>query len=177
MDSQSTNQFKLYIPSEISSDSNLNLSEMRILATIKALDNEHNCYANNSYLSECTGLSIRQVSRVIKSLETKGYIEIENGKSFKRKIKIAETTKQEQFKDTNPTKPKEEHKVVVINKPSTYKAKVSTKVQKFNVMYSHKWDFDSIERLENLKISLDLGQISKDEYKILSEPLLRGMGG
>ena len=184
MNNQSTNQFKLYIPSEISSDSNLNLSEMKILSTIKALDNENNCYASNSYLAECTGLSVRQVSRVIKSLEAKGCIEIENGKSFRRKIKMAKAVEQEQTKAegqeqpqvTDPAEPKEETKVVSINKPSTYKSKVSNKVQKFNAMYSHEWDFDVIDRLERLKISLKLGEISQDEYMELASPLL-AMGG
>lgn len=184
MDNQSTNQFKLYIPSEISSDSKLNLSEMKILSSIKALDNQNNCYASNSYLAECTGLSVRQVSRVIKSLETKGYIEIENGKSFRRKIKMAkaadqEQTKvveQEQPKATGSAEPKEETKVVPINKASTYKPKVSRKVQEFNAMYSHEWDFDVIDRLERLKISLKLGEISQDEYMELASPLL-AIGG
>lgn len=175
-----SNQFKLYIPSEISSDSNLNLSEMKILSCIKALDNENNCFASNSYLAECTGLSVRQVSRVIKSLETKGYIEIENGKSFRRKIKMAKATEQEQVNVVDPVATtesvKEEAKTMPINKPSTFKSKVSSKIKQFNAMLSHEWDFDVIARLENLKISLKLGEISQDEYMELASPLL-AIGG
>lgn len=177
MDNQSTKQFKFYIPSEISSDSNLNLSEMRILATIKALDNEHNCYASNSYLSECTGLSIRQVSRIITSLVKKCYILVENAKSFKRKIKVAIKDKMVEVKAKAQAKvqsKKESSKPAQLKqKINDYKAgKVSDKVKKFNTMYSHDWDFDSIERLESLKISLDIGQISEEEYIELAEPLL-----
>ena len=182
MNNQS-NQFKLYIPSEISSDSNLNLSEMRILATIKALDNEYNCYASNSYLSECTGLSIRQVSRIITSLVKKCYILVENAKSFKRKIKVAKDKVVQtavEVKDKVQAKvqsKKESSKPAQLKqKINNYQAgKVSNKVQKFNTMYSHDWDFDSIERLESLKISLDIGQISEEEYIELAEPLLRKM--
>ena len=89
MNEQSTlNQFTLYIPIEISSDSNLNLSEMRVLATIKALDKDKKCFATNSYMAECFGISTRHVSRVISSLEKKGYILVENKNSFKRTIKV-----------------------------------------------------------------------------------------
>lgn len=180
MDNQSTNQFKLYIPSEISSDSNLNLSEMKILSSIKALDNQNNCYASNSYLAECTSLSVRQVSRVIKSLETKGYIEIENGKSFRRKIKMAKVVEQEQVNAVDPVATaepvKEETKVMPINKLSTFKSKVSSKIKQFNTMLSHEWDFDVIGRLEALKIDLKLGLISEDKYMELASPLL-AIGG
>ena len=191
MDNQSTSQFKLYIPSEISSDSNLNLSEMKVLSTIKALDNQNNCYASNSYLAECLGLSVRQVSRVISSLVKKCYILVENAKSFKRKIKLVKeklTSKKENAADPVTIVEekatelvKEEIKQEIANevkpkKASTYVSKVSDKVKKFNAMCSHEWDFDVIERLESLKISLNIGQISKDEYMELAGPLL-AMGG
>ena len=86
------------------------------------------------------------------------------------------TEEQEEPKATDSAEPKEETKVVPINKPSTYKSKVSNKVQEFNAMYSHEWDFDVIDRLEKLKISLKLGEISEDEYMELAGPLL-AMGG
>ena len=87
------------------------------------------------------------------------------------------TEEQEQQKAEDPVKPKEEKKVVPISKPSTYKPKVSNKVQKFNAMYSHEWDFDAIGKLEALKIDLKLGLISEDKYMELAGPLLMQMGG
>lgn len=179
MNEQSTtNQFTLYIPSEISSDSNLNLSEMRVLATIKALDNEKNCFATNSYIAECLALSVRQVSRVIGSLEKKGYIEIENKNSFKRKIKVAAVQeKEQQIVETNDSTPQSEEKVVPFNttKPNTYKPQTK-KVTKFNNIYSHDRDYDTLMQLENLKTILKIGQINEKQYKELANPLLNKMG-
>lgn len=186
MNNQSTNQFKLYIPSEISSDSNLNLSEMKVLSTIKALDNENNCFASNSYLAECLGLSVRQVSRVISSLVKKCYILVENAKSFKRKIKLVKdklTGKKE--KVAEPVAPvkqdtelaKEEIKQVIAQevkpkKASTYKSKVSDKVKQFNSMASHDWDFDNLEKLAMLNKQRIVGAIDDNQYNSLVEPLL-----
>lgn len=187
MNNQSTNQFKLYIPSEISSDSNLNLSEMKVLSTIKALDNENNCFASNSYLAECLGLSVRQVSRVISSLVKKCYILVENAKSFKRKIKLVKdklTGKKE--KGAEPVAPAEEKatelakeeikqeiiKEVKSKKASTYKSKVSDKVKQFNSMASHDWDFDNLEKLAMLNKRRIVGEIDDDQYNSLAEPLL-----
>ena len=179
MNEQSTtNQFKLFIPSEISSDSNLNLSEMRVLATIKALDNEKNCFATNSYIAECLDLSVRQVSRVIGSLEKKGYIEIENKNSFKRKIKVAAVQEKEQQPvEENDSTPQSEEKVVPFNttKSNTYKPQTK-KVTKFNNIYSHDRDYDTLMQLENLKTILKIGQINEEQYKELANPLLNKMG-
>ena len=187
MNNQSTNQFKLYIPSEISSDSNLNLSEMKVLSTIKALDNENNCFASNSYLAECLGLSVRQVSRVISSLVKKCYILVENAKSFKRKIKLVKdklTGKKEKAAESvAPVEEKatelakEEIKQVIAQevkpkKASTYKSKVSDKVKKLNSMASHDWDYDNLEKLAMLNKQRKVGAISDDQYNSLVEPLL-----
>lgn len=180
MNEQSTtNQFKLFIPSEISSDLNLNLSEMRVLAIIKALDKEKNCFATNSYIAECLALSVRQVSRVIGSLEKKGYIEIENKNSFKRKIKMIKAQNQElqQPIEVQATSPKKEEKVVPFSsgKTSTYKAHAK-KVTKFNNIYAHDRDYETILQLENLKVALSVGQINEEQYKELANPLLDKMG-
>lgn len=186
MNNQSTNQFKIYIPSEISSDSNLNLSEMKVLSTIKALDNENNCFASNSYLAECLGLSVRQVSRVISSLVKKCYILVENAKSFKRKIKLVKdklTGKKE--KVAEPVAPvkqdtelaKEEIKQVIAQevkskKASTYISKVSDKVKKYNSMASHDWNLDDLESLAMINRKRLVGAIDNEQYNSLAEPLL-----
>lgn len=182
---QGTIDFKLYIPSEISSDSNLNLSEMRVLATIKALDNAKNCYANNPYLAKCVKLSERQVSRVIKSLEVKGYIEIENGKSFRRTIKVLEEVKaavkevvavveevKETVKEVAGSVAKKVDEVAKKFKPGRPKSSYKPKSNKFNSGYSHGFDFNVLEQLETLKLMLTLGQLSPKEYDKLAEPLL-----
>lgn len=151
-------QFTLYIPSEISSDTNLNLSEMRVLATIKALDNKSNCYAHNQYFADCLNISVRQVSRIIQQLAAKGYIVIEHAKSFRRKIKLVV----KQVKE-------------VVASKAEVKPYVSAKVAKFNSLGTNErdWDFDAIEQLEQFKIMLDLGQITLDEYKAATEPLIK----
>jgi len=141
MNEQSTNnQFTLYIPSEISSDPNLSLSEMRVLATIKALDKDKSCFATNSYMAECLNISTRQVSRIISSLEKKGYILVENKNSFKRKIRVqVEQQVQQDQKEVTPV-----DKVV----PLKQKAEAN-KIEKFNAMDSREWNFDEIENLEH----------------------------
>ena len=149
MNQGTTNQFKLYIPSEISSDSNLNLSEMRVLATIKALDNEKNCYASNSYLAECVQLSARQVTRVIKSLEDKGYISIENGKSFKRKIKVKEVVKEvvetvQEVKETVKATTRSVAKKVDDVAKKWPKKSLSQYNQKVHIRQSHKENFSQV---------------------------------
>ena len=165
-------QFTLYIPSEISSDTNLNLSEMRVLATIKALDNKSNCYAHNQYFADCLNISVRQVSRIIQQLAAKGYIVIEHAKSFRRKIKLVVKQVKEVVKQT--ISKAKQLKQVVASKAEV-KPYVSAKVAKFNSLGTNErdWDFDAIEQLEQFKIMLDLGQITLDEYKAATEPLIK----
>lgn len=157
MNEQSTNnQFTLYIPSEISSDPNLNLSEMRVLATIKALDKDKSCFATNSYMAECLNISTRQVSRIISSLEKKGYILVENKNSFKRKIKVqVEQQVQQAQQEVAPVE-----KVV----PLKQKAKPKpNKIEKFIAMDSRNWDFDKIEDLERNYINEKLKNMTLSE--------------
>ena len=47
-----------------------------MLVEVDSLDNDHGCFAGNSYFAEFLGLSERQVQRLIKSLKDKGYIAI-----------------------------------------------------------------------------------------------------
>lgn len=50
-------------------------------------------------------------------------------------------------------------------KEKKYKPKVSNKVSKFNEMESHgDWEFDKLEKAEDLLHSLKLGKISEEEY-------------
>ena len=44
------------------------------------------CYASNEYFQNLYGLSERTISRLIKTLETHGFVRVENGNSFKRRI-------------------------------------------------------------------------------------------
>lgn len=149
-----TNQFTLYIPSEISSDSNLNLSEMRVLATIKALDKDKSCFATNSYMAECLNISTRQISRIISSLEKKGYILVENKNSFKRKIKV-QVVQQVQ---------EDQQEIALTEKVVSLKQKSKTsKIEKFNAMYTHDWDFDEIEQLERNYINDKLNNMTLSE--------------
>lgn len=158
MNEQSTaNQFTLYIPSEISSDPNLNLSEMRVLATIKALDKDKSCFATNSYMAECLNISTRQVSRIISSLEKKGYILVENKNSFKRKIKVqVEQQVQQAQQEVTPVE-----KVVPLKKKSK-----TSKIEKYNAMDSRDWDFDEIEDLERNYINEKLNNMTLSERGI-----------
>ena len=161
MNEQSTsNQFTLYIPTEISSDSNLNLSEMRVLATIKALDKDKKCFATNSYMAECLNISTRQVSRIISSLEKKGYILVENKNSFKRTIKVQtkpQVVSMEQVQEREVASKQQTPSVQ--NKHRT----TPTKVEKFNQMDSRDWDFEEIEALERNFINQKLKNMTLSE--------------
>ena len=161
MNEQSTNnQFTLYIPTEISSDSNLNLSEMRVLATIKALDKDKKCFATNSYMAECLGISTRHVSRVISSLEKKGYILVENKNSFKRTIKVQ--TKPQVASMEQVQEEAVESKQQTSSVPTKHRT-TPTKIEKFNQMDSHDWDFKEIEELERKFIEEKLKNMTLSE--------------
>lgn len=148
------NQFKLFIPNEISSDFNLNLSEMKVLATIKALDKQNKCFATNSYIAECLQLSTRHVSRIISSLEKKGYIAIENKNSFKRKITV-------QIKRAVQVQVQEKQTEKVI--PIKQQSKQPSKIEHFNAMYSHDWDLDELERLEENYLKNEINNMTFSE--------------
>ena len=136
----------------------LTSSEKRVLATLQALDNSNNCFATNAYLADTLFMSVRQVSRVISSLAKKGYIAIENPRSFKRKIKTVSFenlkalpyTVTEEKVDADNVVDIAEHKTKINKTPAskTSVSKTSDKVQKYNDFPSHDWDFDEIEMLE-----------------------------
>ncbi len=76
----------VWIPAEIWLHKGLTLQEKMMLVEVDSLDNDHGCFAGNSYFAEFLGLSERQVQRLIKSLKDKGYIAI----SYKYKPKSKE---------------------------------------------------------------------------------------
>ncbi len=67
----------LWISEDILNNNELSLQEKLFLAQIQALDNEAGCFASNSYFARLFDLSISRVSRIIKSLQTKGFISVD----------------------------------------------------------------------------------------------------
>lgn len=85
----------IWIPAEIWLSKELTLIEKVMLVEIDSLDNDDGCYANNRYFAEFFNLSKSRISQIIKSLETKGLIEIKyeyTDKNFSRRtIKTNQT--------------------------------------------------------------------------------------
>lgn len=81
----------IWIPAEIW-EAQMPIMEKVMLVEIDSLDNENGCFASNSYFAEFFGLSKGRVSQIIKSLESKGLINIKyeygNKNITKRIIKI-----------------------------------------------------------------------------------------
>ena len=67
----------IWIPREIWLASELTLLEKIFLVEIDSLDNDQNCYASNAYFAEFFGISKGRCTQVIKSLEAKGFIQIQ----------------------------------------------------------------------------------------------------
>ena len=190
MNNPSNNQFDTYIPKKISRYSNLNVSEMRVLAIITGLHKKNKCNARNKSFAEKTGLSISQVSRTIKSLLEKGYIEVDNPKSFNREIRpieqgevVEEKTTQEQEPTKEPAK--EEKKVVSLsskkNDTGKSKAKSSKKNDtgksnaekgKFFGGYSHGFNYTQLEELETQYVANQLGAMHQGEISAKAKELL-----
>lgn len=87
-------QFKgVWIPKEIWINDNLNLQEKCFLTEINSLDNEERgCFALNEHFAEFFNLSKNRCSEVIKSLQDKGYIDVnykyDGKKIIKRTIRV-----------------------------------------------------------------------------------------
>jgi hypothetical protein len=64
----------LYIPHEIMSITDLNLTEKGLLAEIEFLDRQGECFASNEHFSNRLGLTKWHVSKIIASLKQKGYV-------------------------------------------------------------------------------------------------------
>ncbi len=72
-----TRDFKgVWISREIWEDKDLTAVEKCLLAEIDSLDNKDHCYAKNEYFAEFLCTSIPTISRGIKKLISKGYIEV-----------------------------------------------------------------------------------------------------
>ena len=67
----------IWIPCEIWLASELTLLEKIFLVEIDSLDNEQNCYASNAYFADFFGISKGRCTQIIKSLEAKGFIQIQ----------------------------------------------------------------------------------------------------
>ena len=68
----------IWVSTEILHDNNLSSNEKFILAEIEQLSSlDDGCYAHNKHFAELVGTTTRTVTRVITSLEEKGYIKIE----------------------------------------------------------------------------------------------------
>jgi hypothetical protein len=67
----------IWIPREIWLTSELTLLEKIFLVEIDSLDNDQNCYASNAYFAEFFGISKGRCTQIIKSLEAKGFIQIQ----------------------------------------------------------------------------------------------------
>lgn len=78
----------LWIPLEILQIKELNLLSKAIISMIINLDNENGCTANNQYFANMCGCSQVQVSLIIRFFETIEILKVEDGNSFKRKIKF-----------------------------------------------------------------------------------------
>ena len=81
----------IWIPAEIWLSKELKIMEKLFLVEIDSLDNEDGCFASNEYFSNFFDLSKNRCSEIIKSLEKKGFIEIEyiykkNKKSIEKRI-------------------------------------------------------------------------------------------
>lgn len=66
----------VWIPKEIWLSTDLKVMEKLILVEIDSLDNEDGCFASNEHFSKFFSLSKNRCSEIIKSLEKKGYIDI-----------------------------------------------------------------------------------------------------
>lgn len=79
----------IWIPREIWLASELTLLEKIFLVEIDSLDNEQNCYASNAYFAEFFGISKGRCTQIIKSLEAKGFIQIQlirDKKAIKKRV-------------------------------------------------------------------------------------------
>jgi len=79
----------IWIPREIWLASELTLLEKIFLVEIDSLDNDQNCYASNAYFAEFFNISKGRCTQIIKSLEAKGFIQIQlirQKKAIKKRV-------------------------------------------------------------------------------------------
>ena len=92
----------LWIPIEILTDKNLSDKEKHIYSLVIFLSQEKQyCFCTNKTISELLNISVTQVSKLVNSLKTKGYINIEM--VYKENSKEVDIRKlipiEEKFKD------------------------------------------------------------------------------
>lgn len=79
-------KYPLYISGDFMEDRNLGFYEVGLLAMIEVFDkDEKHCYATNAFFADRLRVSRRTITRLIATLEAKGYIKILNKQNFKRK--------------------------------------------------------------------------------------------
>jgi hypothetical protein len=89
----------IWIPSEIYLNEELSLQEIFLLAEIDSLDGGEGCFANNRHFEKRLRLSEKSIRDYIKSLKSKGYVEVEHNKRNNTrkifslvKLRVAEKT-------------------------------------------------------------------------------------
>jgi DNA-binding MarR family transcriptional regulator len=89
----------IWIPSEIYLNEELSLQEIFLLAEIDSLDGGEGCFANNGHFEKRLRLSEKSIRDYIKSLKSKGYVEVEQNKRNNTrkifsllKLRVAEKT-------------------------------------------------------------------------------------
>ena len=82
--------FYAVIPADVRYDEDLSSTAKLLYAEISALANSKGyCFATNAYFAQLYKLTTRNVANIISQLAKKGYIEVVNGNSKKRKIFIS----------------------------------------------------------------------------------------
>ena len=77
----------IWIPANIWLSKDLSVMEKLFLVEIDSLDNKDGCFASNAYFSEFFDVSKGRCTQIIKSLEAKGYINIQHERKGKQIIK------------------------------------------------------------------------------------------
>ena len=79
----------IIIPNDLLQNSNLSYGAILLLGIIYSSSKKLGyAYANNNYYAKKLSCSTRNVTKLIKELLCNNFIEIENSKSYKRKIHV-----------------------------------------------------------------------------------------
>ncbi len=96
-------EFKgIWIPYEVLTDIKLNDKEKIIYSMILALSKENECIMSNAYISKLLDITKIQASRIVNSLEKKGYIKIQMiYKENSKEIALRKITPINKYVNTN----------------------------------------------------------------------------
>lgn len=139
------------IPADVRYDKELRANEKLLFGEISALtDSKGECYASNNYFANLYEVVPSAISRWIKDLEKKKYIEIEyireNKEIKQRKIKIIGIHKCEQGY-SQKVKGNEEEEYKEINKESNIfelvEKNIGRSISPIEYEVINKWDYDS----------------------------------